>query len=120
MSDDAASVIAKKLRIKYLFQIANSNVRENNKLRTTYFKIAAHPTAKNDSKGAGPRYSHPISDQHVIDQEDGATLTVNELPHLGDHHRPLADRRGYALDRSRAHVTHCEHAGLRGSKRRRN
>jgi hypothetical protein len=68
----------------------------------------------------GPRYSHPISEQHVIDQEVRATLTVNELPHLGDHHRPLADRRGYALDRSRAHVTHCEHAGLRGCKRGRN
>jgi hypothetical protein len=56
----------------------------------------------------------------AVREEDKATLTVNELPHLGDHHRPLADRRGYALDRSRAHVTHCEHAGLRGPKRRRN
>jgi len=40
MSDDAASVIAKKLRI--------------NKLRTTYFKIAAHPTAKMTAKARGP------------------------------------------------------------------
>jgi hypothetical protein len=56
----------------------------------------------------------------AVREEDKATLAAKELPHLGDHHRPLADRRGYALDRSRAHVTHCEHAGLRGSKRRRN